>query len=179
MPYNLLQLGGILLKYYQFQIHCTTIGRFVPLLCKTVYNCLKEKYLKIPSTEKELNSLTDVTFDCWQFPNTIGAADGKHNSLFHSNSNGSEYNNYKGFFSLVILALFNYNYKFIFIDIGSRGRINHRGICNNSSRSNAIEQNYLNLPAPGPLAIPEDPAWYMTMKPNVSHLWLLPAMRSD
>ena len=38
---------------YQFWIHRTTIGRFVPLVCKAIYCCLKEKYLKMPRTEEE------------------------------------------------------------------------------------------------------------------------------
>ena len=102
---------------YQFRIHRTTIGRFVPLVCKAIYCCLKEKYLKMPRTEEEWKSVADKTFDCWQFPNTVGAMDGKHISLFHPKGSGSEYYNYKGFFSLVMLALVDYDYKFMFVDV--------------------------------------------------------------
>ena len=94
---------------YHFKIHRTTIGRFVPLVYKAVYSCLKEKYLKMPKTEEERKSLADKTFDYWQFPNAIGAMDGKHTSLFHPKGSGSEYYNHNVFFSLVMLALVEYD----------------------------------------------------------------------
>ena len=111
----------------------------------------------MPRTEEEWKSVTDKTFDFWQFPNTIGTMDGKHISLFHPKGSGSEYYNYKGFFSLGMLALVDYVYKFMFIDVGCQGRISDGGVYNNASLSNAIENNLLDLPPPRPLPISEDP----------------------
>ena len=113
---------------YQFRIHHTTISRFVPL---AIYSCLKEKYLKMPRTEEEWKSVADKTFDYWQFPNAVGAMDGKHISPFHPKGSGSENYNYKGSFSLVMLALVDYDYKFMFIDVGCQGRISDGGVYNN------------------------------------------------
>ena len=67
-----------------------TIGIFVPLVCKVIYSCLKEKYLKIPRTKEEWKSVADKAFDCWQFANDVEAMDGKHISLFHPTGSGSE-----------------------------------------------------------------------------------------
>ena len=67
--------------------------------------------------------------------------DGKHIFLFHPKGSGSEYYNYKGFFSLVMLALVDYDYKFIFVDVLYQGRISDDSVYNNSSLSNAIENN--------------------------------------
>ena len=145
--------------WYQFRIHRTTIGRFVPLVCQAIYSCLKEKYLKIPRTEEEWKSIADKTFDWWQIGNAAGAMDEKHISLFHPKDSGSEYYNYKGFCSLVMLALVDYDYKFMFIDVGCQGRISDGGVYKNSSLSNAIENNLLNLSPPHPLPISEDPEW--------------------
>ena len=85
--------------------------------------------------------------------------DGKHISLFLSKGSGSEYYNYKGFFSLVILALVDYDYKLLFIDLGCQGIISDGGVYHNSSLSNIIENNLLDLPPPHPLPISEDPKW--------------------
>ena len=38
---------------YQFWVHRVTIGKFVPVVCKAVYHCLNDEYLKIPSTTEE------------------------------------------------------------------------------------------------------------------------------
>ena len=73
--------------------------------------------------------------------------DGKHISLF------------KGFFSLVILVLVDYDYKLLFIDLGCQGRISDGGVYHNSSLSNTIENNLLDLLPPRPLPISEDPKW--------------------
>ena len=86
----------------------------------------------MPKTEEEWKPVAAKTFDCWQVPNAVGAMDGKHISLFHPKCSGSEYCNYKGFFSLVILALVDYDYKFMFIDLGCQGRISDGGVYNNS-----------------------------------------------
>ena len=47
----------------------------------------------------------------------------------------------------------------MFIDIGCQGRISDGGVYNNSSLSNAIENNLLDLPPPRPLPISENPEW--------------------
>ena len=53
----------------------------------------------------------------------------------------------------------DYHYKFMFIDVGWQGRISDGGVYNNSSLSNANENNLLDLPPPRPLPISEDPEW--------------------
>ena len=54
----------------------------------------------------------------------------------------------------VMLALVDYDYKYMFIDAGCQGRISDGGVYYNSSLSNAIENNLLDLPPPRPLPIP-------------------------
>ena len=110
-------------------------------------------------TEEEWESEVDKTFYCWQFSNAVEAMDEKHISLFHPKGSGSEYYNYKGFFSLLILPLVDYDYKFMFTDVGCQRRISNKCVYNNSSLSNAIENNLLDLPPPHPLPISDDPEW--------------------
>ena len=88
----------------------------------------QRRYLKIPRTEEEWESVANKTFECWQFPNAIGAMDGKHTSLFHPEGSSSEYYNYKGFFSLVMLAIITYDFKFMFIDVGCQARVSDGGV---------------------------------------------------
>ena len=71
------------------------------------------EYLKVPSSVEEWETVADKTFDRWHFPTAFAAADGKHIALFHPNGSGSEFYNYKGFYSVVLLALVDYYYKFI------------------------------------------------------------------
>lgn len=86
-----------------------------------------------------------------KFPRAIGCIDGKHIVIECPIDSGSEYINYKKTFSIVLLALVDSNYNFIFADIGCQGRISDGGVFRNSLLWNKICLNELNLPTPHPL----------------------------
>lgn len=56
--------------------------------------------------------------------------------------------NYKHHFSVVLLALVDADYKFIYVDIGCNGRVSDGGVLKNSSLDTALKQNTLNIPDP-------------------------------
>jgi hypothetical protein len=62
------------------------------------------------------------------FPNCIPAIDGKHIRIFCPFKTGSLLYNYKDILSIVLLAFFDANYKFIVVDIGSFGKEGDSGI---------------------------------------------------
>lgn len=85
------------------------------------------------------------------FPRCLGAIDGKHIVIQSPQHSGSEYYNYKRSFSIVLLALVDSNYNFIFAEIGSQGRISDGGVFRNSQLWQRICSNDLNFPMPRPL----------------------------
>ena len=66
----------------------------------------------------------------WNFPNCIGSMDEKHTLIRQMKNSGSYNFNYKGTFSLVLLALVDADYKFIYVDVRCNGRISD-GECMN------------------------------------------------
>lgn len=64
----------------------------------------------------------------WNFPNCILAIDGKHIRVRSPNNSGSLFHNYKDYFSTVLLAMVDANYKFIVVDVGSYGKEGDSGI---------------------------------------------------
>lgn len=86
-----------------------------------------------------------------KFPRAVGAIDGKHIILKCPPKSGSDYFNYKKHFSIVLMAVVNSKYKFIFADIGAQGRISDGGIFRNTLLWNMISHNTLNLPPSHPL----------------------------
>jgi len=73
----------------------------------------------VPSTEQEWKHVADGFNQLWQFRNCLGAIDGKHIIIKKPQKSGSYYYNYKGTFSVVLFAVVNANYEFIYIHMGA------------------------------------------------------------
>ncbi|KAI8432611.1 hypothetical protein MSG28_013597 [Choristoneura fumiferana] len=76
----------------------------------------------------------------------IGAVDGKHCVIQAPINSGSDFFNYKSTFSVVLMAIVDANYNFIFADIGCQGRISDGGVFRNTSFYQKLQNNELNLP---------------------------------
>ena len=59
---------------------------------------------------------------------------------------GSEFFNYKHFCSAILLALVDVNYKFIYVDIETAGRVGDVSVFANSVLKTAVDKHYLDLP---------------------------------
>lgn len=57
------------------------------------------------------------------FPNCIGAIDGKHIRMIRPCDSGSLYFNYKKYFSINILAVCKSNYEYIYVNVGSLEKV--------------------------------------------------------
>lgn len=78
----------------------------------------------------------------------MGCLDGKHIKIDAPPQSGSYYYNYKGFFSIVLMALADANSNFIYIDVGSNGRISDGGVWKDCSLAKSIINNDINFPQP-------------------------------
>jgi hypothetical protein len=73
----------------------------------------------MPKTQEDWLTVAGDFERRWNFPNCIGALDGKHVVILPPGNSGSLYYNYKHFFDVVLLALVDANYKFLYLDIGN------------------------------------------------------------
>ena len=99
----------------------------------------------VPS-ETKWKSISNEFMNLWQFPLCLGAIDGKHISIRAPPKSGSKYFNYKRFFSIVLMAVVDANYKFILVDIGAFGSESDGGIFSRSAINKSIENGTLNIP---------------------------------
>ena len=86
-----------------------------------------------------------------EVPHAVGALDGKHIAIKKPKKSGSEYFNYKGYFSLVLLALVDADYKFLWVNMGASGSSSDAQIFNRRKLKRRIENGTLGLPPPEPL----------------------------
>lgn len=84
----------------------------------------------------------------WDFPNVVGALDGKHVRVVAPDNSGSLFFNYKKYFSIVLLALVDANCKFVVVDIGSYGKEGDAGIFNKSAMGKMIADGTKIFPDP-------------------------------
>ena len=144
---------------FLFRIHFTTISAFVPIVCYYIYQVLKGEYGKVPASETEWIALADESNKRWNFPNAIAAIDGKHISIKKTVSGVSEFYNYKGFYSVVLMGMFSHDYRFLFHDTGCQGRISDGGVWANSKFCKDLKNRKLKIPKGRALTKPTDPLW--------------------
>ena len=81
-------------------------------------------------------------------PHVVGTIDGKHIRIQCPKQSGTIFHNYKGFFSFVLLAIFDARYCFTLFDVGQYGSNNDAGVLANSSIGKKIVEGEMNIPPP-------------------------------
>ncbi|KAK5650048.1 hypothetical protein RI129_001077 [Pyrocoelia pectoralis] len=131
---------------YNFRISESTISLFIPKVSRAIYKNLQKEYIKCPNTTSEWLNVANDFNQLWNFPNGIAAMDGKHVTFRAPSTAGSMFYNYKGQHSIVLLALVDAHYNFLYVDVGTNGRISDGGVFRKSTLCEAITDNKINIP---------------------------------
>ena len=67
--------------------------------------------------------------------------DGKHVMLQAPMNSGPKYYNYKHYFSIVLFALVDADYNFLYINVGCQGRISDSGVLKNCKLYKNLKRN--------------------------------------
>jgi hypothetical protein len=99
----------------------------------------------------------------------VGAIDGKHIAVKQPPGSGSDFYNYKRFYSVILFALVDGNYNFLYVNVGSNGRASDGAVFQNSALYKGFNENTLNVPEDhvvlGDSAFPLKP-WLMKPYPR-------------
>ena len=104
-----------------------------------------------PTIPEGWRAISDKFLQKWNFPHTCGALNGKHIACKRPPKSGSQYFNYKGFYSVVLMALVDADYKFFWPDLGSSGSASDALIYNDSEIKELAEDETIRFPAPDSL----------------------------
>ncbi|XP_066971926.1 uncharacterized protein [Macrobrachium rosenbergii] len=135
----------------QFQISAPLISSISPEVFRAIYQVLKPTYFKLPTSGDEWHQVASSYYSQWNFPMCLGALDGKRVLIAKSPNTGSEYYDYKGHFSIIMLAVVDADYKFLYVDAGACGRASDGGVWEKCNLKEAVENNLIlpqkNLPS--------------------------------
>ncbi|XP_077371324.1 putative nuclease HARBI1 isoform X1 [Festucalex cinctus] len=143
-----------------FRVAHNTIANMVPEVCHAIYEELHEEYIKLPTTEEEWKQVAQGFSDRWNFHHTLGAIDGRHVAIQGLTHSGSPKHNYKGYSSIVMLAVVDSQYKFMYLDVGCIGSKSDAGIFKHSEFYTALEEGVAAVPPPEPLPGDDHPTPY-------------------
>ncbi|OWA54281.1 hypothetical protein BV898_18689 [Hypsibius exemplaris] len=128
----------------------TTVHLLLRETCDAIYRVLQPEYLATP-TLSDWEQISADFWKKWNYPNCLGAIDGKHVVIKAPNNSGSSFRNYKETFSVILLAVVDANYLFRIISTGTNGKQSDGGIFANSTFGRKLEAGDLNIPGPAPL----------------------------
>ena len=106
---------------------------------------LQPLHVAVPNAQK-WESLAFEFWRYWDFPNAIGSIDGKHVQIRAPFNSNSEYRNYKGFFSIVLMVVADARYGITLMDVGESGANSDGAIFGRSVIGQTLEEDRLSIP---------------------------------
>ena len=152
---------------FNYRVPGNTISLIVKEVCKAIVAEFKDEVIQCHTTTQEWRDIDDAFYKKWNVPHAIGALDEKHVAIKKPNSSGSIYYNYKGFFSVVIMALVDADYKFIWVDLGGFGHQSDSQIINASELRECIVNRSIGVPAADKLPGDDNDTHYFILADDI------------
>jgi len=108
-----------------------------------------------PNKDKWID-ISKTFYSKTNFPNCLGAIDGKHVRCKNPENFGSLFYNYKKYFSIVLMAVVDANLNFIYIDVGAYGREADSTVFRQSAFGKMLYSQQLQIPDPVALPLTEN-----------------------
>ncbi|XP_050676907.1 uncharacterized protein LOC126979766 [Leptidea sinapis] len=137
--------------HYVFRVGVSTISNIIKEVTRCIWNNLNDEFMRLPTTVSEWEHISNGFDTKANFPHCLGAVDGKHIRLRKPAKSGSMYLNYKDFFSIILLAIVDSDYRFLYVSIGSYGKECDSSIFKESTFWKMMLDGSLQIPEPCPL----------------------------
>ena len=160
---------------FQFRVAHNTIGKMIPEVCEALIAEYAPEVISIPITVEGWQAIAEKFEKKWNFPHCVGAIDGKHVAIKKPSKSGSLFFNYKKFFSIILLAIADADYRFIHVEVGREGSCSDTQVFNHSEMYEAFANNELHLPPPDEMTNDNERTPYFLLGDDAFALktWLL------
>ncbi|XP_049763762.1 uncharacterized protein LOC126263687 [Schistocerca nitens] len=130
-----------------FRLGVSTVSVLVKDVCMAIWESLAPIHLPTPTVSR-FKEIASEMHTRWGFPNCVGCIDGKHIRVQCPKLSGSMFYNYKQYYSIVLQAVADANYKFIAVDVGAYGKQSDAGVFKESMLYKKLTNGELLLPPP-------------------------------
>ena len=131
---------------FGFRVAFNTISRIVPQVCQAIIDTYKDEVVVCPNTPEQWRVVTDGFKRRWNFQHCLGAIDGKHVGMRCPPNAGSLFYNYKDFHSMILLAVVDAEYKFLWVDVGANGSCSDTQVFNSTQLIDMLRNDELGVP---------------------------------
>ncbi len=131
---------------YGFRVAYNTICLLIPDVCQAIVDDYHEEVIKTPTTPQDWMVVANQMGKRWQYHHCLASINGKHVAIRKLRKAGSYYFNYKNFPSIVLMALVDGDYKFIWVDVGYNGTSSDAQIFEDCELKHAIDQDVIGFP---------------------------------
>ncbi|KAJ8886857.1 hypothetical protein PR048_013069 [Dryococelus australis] len=135
---------------YQYRMGKTTLALVINKVCKAVWKVLRKECVP-PLTKERWLENSRVFETLANFPNCLGALNGKHIRIITPQFGGSQSFNYKMINSVVLFLIADANDLFNYFEVGSYGKESDNRIFKNSKQYKLVESGQANIPNARPL----------------------------
>ena len=112
----------------------------IKTVTRAISTHLASTYIKLPTSEQEVQASAANFFKRFGFPQCLGAVNGTHISILKPNGNPTAYINRKGYHSLNVQACVDYRYCFFDVVVKWPGSMHDARVFGNS----AIDMKFRN-----------------------------------
>jgi hypothetical protein len=119
--------------------------------CDAIHEAYVDEVYDLPTTPEGWKEVARGFANRWNFEHCLGAIDGKHVAIKKPKGSGSVNYNYKGFCSIVLMAIVDSDYKFRWMNVGAPGSASDGGIWKGTHLYRKVCEGTAGIPAPEPL----------------------------
>ena len=158
---------------YAFRVASPTIEKFVPEVCDAITSAYRDQVMRCPTLPEDW-LLVESVFLRWNFSHAPGALDGRHVPIRCPQGGGSLFRNYKGLQSIVLLALVDGDYKFLWVEMGAARSTSDAQIFKHTNLRHKIEDGSIGFPDSESLGIgPKVNFFLLADDAFLRKLWLM------